>query len=923
MSHTTIVVPTFNESGNIAELVDRLSTAFSARDAEVLFVDDSNDDTPGVIQNVARDSPLPVRMIHRPFGERDGGLSGAVLRGIQESGSRYVVVMDGDLQHPPELAEQLVTATEEGPADVVVASRYLADGDVAGLGSGVRKAVSSASTLLARVAFPRRVGRACTDPMTGFFCLRRSALDLNRLRPRGFKILLEILARHELAVAEVPLLFGPRRSGNSKASLRNGLAFLLQIMSLRLGTTARLALVGAAGLLLNLLLMAGLIARGSSYLLAATAATEVTIAVNFCLQERLVYRDPRRRRYSLRTRALQFLAYNNMDALLRAPLLVFLVHSVDMAAVQAQAVTIMGSFLLRRAVNQKFIYRQRGRASAPAAPPRDDQKYLYVGRRQHRWIFWAQAVAFGGVAVSTVGLARNSRWTLVFFLPLIVMLAEQVLALRTSTFRRRITLPDHLFLVETYAPAQHPSVDIFLPTAGEPTDLLLNTYEHVRGIDWPGRVETFVLDDSGRPEVAELARRFGFTYLARPGSEFKKAGNLQYAYLRSQGDHIVILDADFVPRRDILRELVPYLAADPQVGIVQSPQYFSTGPELSWLERCAGATQEMFYRFIQPSRDAVGAAICVGTSALYRRAALDAIGGFPLIGHSEDVFTGVEMGRRGYQVQYVPVIVSQGRSPDDMLAFISQQYRWCEGSLALLTDPDFHRDTSLTGLQRVSFWSGFLYYLTTAVSAVVAPLGLLSMIWIFPSRVSSSNAIPLVGATLFWLAVYPVVASSRWRFEVLRVQVIYGFAHLFCLFDLLRGRPAEWVATNVRGSRRRGPSTRVTLAICLYLGATQLAIFGGLARGALEFGPGRYWASILLAALGAYIYLPTWWLSVVTLVGTGERPAATAPATPPHLPEPRGNRDSADTAPIAFVAGFSSVPQFDNDQRSRPGARRE
>jgi len=101
----------------------------------------------------------------------------------------------------------------------------------------------------------------------------------------------------------------------------------------------------------------------------------------------------------------------------------------------------------------------------------------------------------------------------------------------------------------------------------------------------------------------------------------------------------VILDADFCPRPDFLRHLVPYMD-DPAVGIVQSPQYFDSGENLNWIQRTAGSTQELFYRWILPSRDRFNAAICVGTCALYRRKALEATGGFAQIEHSEDIHTG-------------------------------------------------------------------------------------------------------------------------------------------------------------------------------------------------------------------------------------------------------------------------------------------
>jgi cellulose synthase (UDP-forming) len=333
-----------------------------------------------------------------------------------------------------------------------------------------------------------------------------------------------------------------------------------------------------------------------------------------------------------------------------------------------------------------------------------------------------------------------------------------------------------------------------------------------------------------------------------------------------------------VPREDYLLELVPYLD-EPTVGIVQSPQLFFTDKRMTWLERCAGATQEMFYRFIQPSRDAVGAAICVGTSAIYRREALRAIGGFPLIGHSEDVYTGLEMAKVGYQLRYVASLVSRGRCPDDLDAFITQQYRWCEGSMSLLADPRFHQQGWMTPGQRASYWSGFAYYLTTAMNAVLAPLASIIMLWFFPDRIGNIDALPLVGATLIWLVVFPLLTVGRWRIDVLRVQTIYSFAHLFCLYDLARGQRQDGVPTGQSGPRKGG-SGRVRIAMGAYLSATQLLVFTGLAAEVLRSGPAHSWALILLTALNAYIYVPVaalaWRATAARLNPTAGRRRATA-----------------------------------------------
>lgn len=487
-------------------------------------------------------------------------------------------------------------------------------------------------------------------------------------------------------------------------------------------------------------------------------------------------------------------------------------------------------------------------------PPTDQEKYSYLRTSQHRWVFWFSALAMAGVAVSWIGLATQSYWTLPFLLPLVLLVAEQLLSLRTSTFRRRLSLPDHAATVELWDPDQVPSVDVFIPTCGEDMDVLANTAHHVRNLAWPGELTVYVLDDARREEVRTLAASNDIEYLARHGNEYKKAGNLQHAYERTSGEHVVIFDADFVPRPDFLLELVPYMD-DPTVGIVQSPQHFHTDQSMSWLERCAGATQELFYRFIQPSRDAVGGAICVGTSAVYRRKALDAAGGFPLIGHSEDVYTGLRMQEHGYQLKYIPTLVSRGQAPTDIDSFIAQQYRWCKGSMSLLAADAFHNALFLTLRQRMSYWSGFLYYLSTAMMALLAPIPLLVMAFLFPQNVTPVNSAPLLGALALWLIVLPAVTQGRWRPDVLRVQTLYSFAHLFCIADLFRGLVAEWVPTGST-SAKVGIGERVRSFMGPYILSTQALTLIGLTLGSCRFGFDQYWAAIALFALSTYVFVP-------------------------------------------------------------------
>lgn len=224
----TVVVPTFNEAENVVELVQRLSAACGPDTFDLLFMDDGSDDLPGVACRVGLQTICRL-VVHRRTAP-SGGLSGAVVEGLNLCETPLAVVIDGDLQHPPEMVPAMIAALAD--ADIVVASRYMKGGASSGLDRPWRHVVSGVCTGLARILFPVRL-RHCTDPMAGAFAVRLDRLDAEVLRPRGYKVLLEILVTHRLAIAEIPYSFALRSRGESKASARQGLAFVVQLLALR------------------------------------------------------------------------------------------------------------------------------------------------------------------------------------------------------------------------------------------------------------------------------------------------------------------------------------------------------------------------------------------------------------------------------------------------------------------------------------------------------------------------------------------------------------------------------------------------------------------------------------------------------------------------------------------------------------------
>src|SRR5919197_3108405 len=249
----SLVIPTRNEAGNIEPLLMRIHQALKGIAAEVIFVDDSADETPDVIHKLQEWFPLPIKLIHRAQENRKNGLGGAVVEGFQAGHGAWMGVMDADLQHPPEMIPRLLQQAHKSGADVVMGSRLAPGGGSSSLGM-TRNLISHVFAWTTRLAFPQRLWKV-TDPLTGFFLTRRSALKVEDLKPDGFKILLEILVSHpQLQVSEVPIQFGHRHAGESKASVQETIKFFRGLYRLRLAGNAnfvKFLLVGLSGLVVN------------------------------------------------------------------------------------------------------------------------------------------------------------------------------------------------------------------------------------------------------------------------------------------------------------------------------------------------------------------------------------------------------------------------------------------------------------------------------------------------------------------------------------------------------------------------------------------------------------------------------------------------------------------------------------------------
>ncbi len=226
MSKISVIVPTFNESENVGNLTNQIDYALRGITYEIIFVDDSTDDTPDAIRRVMEENPN-VRMEHR---ETEKGLATAVLKGFKLADGDYLAVMDADLQHPPSILRSMYAVMETG-VDFCVPSRFIPGGSDGGLGP-YRKLVSGVARYIGKIMLPSL--RKISDPTSGLFMFRKSVIDGADLRPIGWKIMVEVLAMGTYrSVVEIPYKFQARPAGESKLSSKVTIEYLKQVADLR------------------------------------------------------------------------------------------------------------------------------------------------------------------------------------------------------------------------------------------------------------------------------------------------------------------------------------------------------------------------------------------------------------------------------------------------------------------------------------------------------------------------------------------------------------------------------------------------------------------------------------------------------------------------------------------------------------------
>jgi cellulose synthase (UDP-forming) len=316
------------------------------------------------------------------------------------------------------------------------------------------------------------------------------------------------------------------------------------------------------------------------------------------------------------------------------------------------------------------------------------------------------------------------------------------------------------------APGPSPSVDVFICTYNEDPDLLRTTAVAARDMEGPH--QTWLCDDGNRPEVAALAAAIGVGYLSRPSNAHFKAGNLNHALAHTSAELVLVLDADHVPRRQMLLRITPFFA-DPRLALVQTPQVYynvdSYQHDLSVRERSLWHEASVFHHLMQPGASRLNASFFVGTGAVLRRSALVAVGGFATGSITEDIHTSMRLHDAGFSSLYLDEALGYLLAPDTPVAFAAQRLRWAQGAMQILRRENPLGKRGLSGWQRMAYLNSLAGYLAAWQHLIfyLAP-GIFALTGVSPIAVDPTVGLPLFVAHIVAdLVVYRRLAAPHAR----------------------------------------------------------------------------------------------------------------------------------------------------------------
>lgn len=678
----SIILPTFNESKNIEELLWQISTTMKEAGTtfECVFIDDSNDDTAKVIMDKSKSYPHLVTLIKRQGEEAKTGLTQAFRRGFEFARGQVIVCMDTDLQHPPDVIPRLMDAVNRAGVDVAVASRYVEGGSAEGLNGFFRHLVSRVTTLFVHILLPGT--RATSDPMTGFFAFKPSLLQQVEFSSFGFKILVELLAGMEKPqVLDVPLIFRRRENDSSKATLRQGLIAYRDIIKLFFTGNRGSEVVRFLFSAILVSLLSFLILSFLSYLYFITGQivpdwfslfflSLVSILVSIFIFSWVFSR------YNYN----QFTTENTILIVFHGLALVFsswyFLSINSLYAVKYHLAVQFLSVLMAQIVLY-ILFR-----------PLWQKKYQVIVNPWRWFLFFLLAI----LIITINYFSHEFVWwniLLLFFYALVI--AQGLFALYLMIFSWEKGNYEPKFDNDVFASPRY-SFTAIVPCKHE-TYTIADTIKAMHRIKYPeDKKEILVVihegTDDGTIEIVkstidELGKTAVklVTYNEDP---VNKPHGLNTALMAASGDFVTIFDAEDEPHPDLFSVINTELIKN-EVDVVQSgvqlmnydSNWYST---FNVLEYYFWFKSSLHFYAMQ------GVVPLGGVSVFFRRKFLKQVGGWDMTCLTEDAEIGMRLSQAGAKMSviYDAKYATQEETPPTMISFIKQRTRWAQGFLQIL-----------------------------------------------------------------------------------------------------------------------------------------------------------------------------------------------------------------------------------------------
>lgn len=338
---------------------------------------------------------------------------------------------------------------------------------------------------------------------------------------------------------------------------------------------------------------------------------------------------------------------------------------------------------------------------------------------------------------------------------------------------------------------KNPTIDVFVTVAGEDISLIRDTLLAAVEMDYPHH--TYVLDDGQSQKVRVLAEELGVRYITREERRHAKAGNVNNGLSMSTAEFFAIFDADQVPKKDFIMKLLPYME-NPKLAMAQSPQSFANIH--SFIAAGTAQAQDVFYKYVCPAKNLSNSAFCVGTNMIFRRSAIDEIGGIAL-NNSEDIWTSFLLHEKGWQTLFVNKVLAIGEAPSEIIPYFKQQQRWAKGGIGMLVTQNPLRSKNLNLDQKLQYFASNTYFLVgiSILAYILFPI-LYLLFDIKPLNTEDGfqwalHYIPyfLLYYMLTWLLV------GRLQLATLATAIASFYPYLRGLISVIFNTEQKWVAT--------------------------------------------------------------------------------------------------------------------------------